>query len=189
MKRALLAGMVGMIVAWSAVAVAQPAMAERQRLVIVHKNPVTATKISVAGTLTGIMLLFAGAKMGNYEGDAMKAVAATTMVIGPSWGEWWVQDRIVVTPGMAARVLGLAAGGAAIGVDQKCNAIARMTDGTSGCAGTTKNDTLLGIGIALATAGTIYDIVDAGRQARERRFIVVPAVTPTSAGLGFAATF
>jgi hypothetical protein len=156
---------------------------------IVHKSPRYATKLSIAGTLTGVVMLFAGAKMGNSEGDVMKGLAATTIVVAPSWGEWWVQDRVVVTPGMAARAVGVLASGAAIGIDHKCNALARMTDGSTGCASTERNDTALGIGIGLVVAGAVYDIVDAGRQAEKRRFIVVPAVSPTSAGIGLTAAF
>jgi hypothetical protein len=48
---------------------------------------------------------------------------------------------------------------------------------------------MIGVGVALLAAGTVYDIVDAGWRARERRFIVVPAASATSAGVSVVASF
>src|ERR1043165_2414797 len=67
---------------------------------IVHKDPGYATELSAVGTAAGLAGVFVGAKMGRFEGDVMKGFAGSLFVIAPSWGEWWVADRVVVTPGM-----------------------------------------------------------------------------------------
>jgi hypothetical protein len=156
---------------------------------VVHKSPGYATKLSVVGTATGLVALFVGAKMGHSEGDVMKGFAGSLFVVAPSWGEWWVADRVVVTPGMVMRLAGVATSSTAYTIDHKCNAIARMTEGSSGCTNTTQNDTAMGIGLALATVGAVYDIIDASRQARNRRFVVVPNATGESTGLSVRVAF
>jgi hypothetical protein len=156
---------------------------------VVHKSPGYATKLSAVGTAAGLAALFVGAKMGQFEGDVMKGFAGSLFVVAPSWGEWWVADRVVATPGMVMRLAGVATSSAAYTIDHKCNAIARMTEGSSGCTNTTRNDTAMGIGLALATVGAVYDIIDAGRQARNRRFIVVPNATSESTGVSLRAAF
>jgi len=156
---------------------------------VVHKSPGYATKLSVVGTAAGIAALFVGAKMGQFEGDVMKGFAGSLFVVAPSWGEWWVADRVVVTPGMALRLAGMATSSTAYTIDHKCNAIARMTEGSSGCTNTTRNDTAMGVGLALAAVGAVYDIIDAGRQARNRRFVVAPNATGESAGVSLRAQF
>src|SRR5262249_44383103 len=132
---------------------------------VVHKSPGYATKLSTVGTLAGLAALFVGAEMGSHEGDVMKGFARALFVVAPSWGEWWVAAGVVATPGMVMRVVGVATSSTAYTIDSKCNAIARMTDGSSTCRNTTRNDAAMGIGVALATVGAVYDIIDAGRQA------------------------
>src|SRR5215467_2277354 len=76
--------------------------------IVVHKSPGYATKLSTVGTLAGLAALFVGAEMGSHEGDVMKGFAGSLFVVAPSWGEWWVADRVVVTPGLVMRVVGVA---------------------------------------------------------------------------------
>jgi len=189
MKR-MLGVIVAMTLAASGVVTADPTDdREPGPAYVVHKDPAYATKLSAVGTAAGLAMLFVGAKMGQFEGDVMKGFAGSLFVVAPSWGEWWVADRVVVTPGMALRLAGIATSSTAYTIDHKCNAISRMTEGSSGCTNTTRNDTAMGIGLALATVGAVYDIIDAGRQARNRRFVVVPNATRESTGLSLRADF
>lgn len=177
---------------WLALGSAAAQPSAQSASLVAHKSAHHATTLSVIGTLSGLGMMYFSAKYGDAEGDVMKGFAGAFMVIGPAWGEWWVADRIVFTPGMGLRLAGFGIGTLALGSDRDCNAIARMTGGGAGCAPSTKqtaNDSMLELGLALGVAGVLYDVVDAGRQARMRRFMVVPAVTPTYGGLGVAASF
>lgn len=192
------------IVLWSATAFAQPSATESvdrpidrpapRSTVIGHKDATHATLLSIAGTVGGVGLLYFASKFGDQEGDVMKVFAAGFMVMSPAWGTWWDRDQAAFTAGMGLRLAGFAIGGAGIGTDHSCNALARMTGGgsPSPCTGSstqTASDSMLGLGLALGVAGTVLDIVEAGREARARRLVVLPAVTPTSAGISAALSF
>jgi hypothetical protein len=147
---------------------------------VVHKNPRKPLALSIIGALSGLGIMYGAMQFGSEEGDVMKVFAGSYMVIAPAFGEWFVQDRPVFTFGAALRLGGFAVGGLGVGADTECNAITRMTGGGTGCVSTMRqhaSDTMLGLGLLLGAAGTIYDIVDAPRQARARRFIVVPTGT------------
>ena len=176
-------------------ALAQPSLTQPQPdvAVVVHKDPGTATKLSVIGTLAGVGMMYFAGKFGDEEGLVLKGFAATFMITGPAWGAWWARDRPVFTVGEGLRAAAFAVGGIGYSTDTKCNAVARMTGGgEQPCTGSTSekaSDTMLGLGLALGLAGTVYDIIDAGHQARDRRFVVVPALTPSGGGVSAALSF
>jgi len=181
------------LAAMAPVANADPSDDAQERRTFTRHDERYATELSIAGTLSGLALLYAGSRMGNLEGEVLETFAAGYMIAAPAWGEWYVHDRVVLTPGMALRAAGFAVGDYGYHQDQTCNALARMNSGGgSTCTGSpqqTTSDRVLALGLALGVLGTAWDIIDTARDAHHRRLYAAPLVSPSSAGLALGATF
>lgn len=152
------------------------------------KSPDTALELSLGGTLaSGAM--FAVGVSSNNGGLAMAGLA--TSLVTPSLGEWYAGKPL--TAGMGIRLLSAGVEIAGLAEAFKCIDAEGNCSNDNGAAGI-----LIFGGLAGYAVGTIYDIADAPRTAREynraHSWQITPTVmrTPsgdTKMGVGIAGSF
>ena len=152
------------------------------------KSPDTALQLSLGGTLASAAMLGIGLSSNN-GGLAMAGLA--TSLVTPSLGEWYAGKPL--TAGMGIRVASAAAEIAGLAEAFKCIDAEDTCSNDSGAAGLLIFGGLIGY-----AAGTIYDIADAPRSAREYNRMHSWQITPTvmrtpsgdaKMGVGIGGTF
>jgi len=144
------------------------------------RNPKVATGLSIAGSVAGPVMMWAGIE--SDQGGLVLA-GAGTVVLGPSLGEWYSGKPVTI--GMGLRAAGSVAflKGA---IDTICF--------DDPCTATSGSDTaLMALGGAALVGGTLYDIFDAAPSARswnaEHHIEVAPTMVKGAPGLAVAGEF
>lgn len=147
-----------------------------------RRDPKTALALSIAGTIAGPVLIYAGDKA---HSTPTEIVGGATVLLGPSVGEWY-SDR-GATWGLAARGAGMVM--LAVGVGQS------ICFEDAGCPGHDPQlgKALLGLGAAALVGGTLYDILDAPDAANqfndEHHLSITPTIEHGGGGVALAGTF
>ena len=138
-----------------------------------YKDPNTAIMLSGFGYAASVGLTIGGAvALANDNGDetfgtALVLAGGASSIVTPSLGHWYAGD--ILTPGLGLRVVG--AGLATFAI---------FSDGDDASIG------LMLLGGALASGGTIYDLVTAGRAAHaynaKHNLTLMPTVVRTASG-------
>jgi hypothetical protein len=139
------------------------------------KDPATAVELSLGGTLASAAVFGIGLEANNGQ-LAMAGLASS--LVTPSLGEWYAGKPL--TAGMGIRVL-------SAGVEIAGLAEAFKCWDTDPCSNDNSAAGLLILGgLAGYAVGTIYDIADAPRSAREynraHSFQITPTVMRTPSG-------